>query len=610
MSYNADGRLKATSVAGNSYTGLYAADGSFNIVLNAGNSYTGLYHPCGALNAVVGTATTYYHISGGVNVISISGGYALAVPFGSVTGPTPPAVFAGDLIAWNGIYGLMPMTQTVWNASFGAPSAANKAFDYQLWDGTAGGATGSIYFQNGKLDTTTMSNLVGLSNNNQFYGTKQIRITSFTDQSGNGNHLVPGRHDGTPTLKQYPTVGVVNGMPMIFMADNGNEAALTCNLSAGQQMSTDHFTMAACVRPFKTYIDGNGNGGSIVYSGAILGDGNGMALKNNLNTYASNWGCINAAVPPAALAVQSSSNMVSCTITQTLTANACEIGVGADSTTYNSRTGGSFTTAGFTLGGGPTSAGFNNYFGGIIFCAMHTNIFVNTTTTAQIRSALNGMFNVPSIDESKNIVVNGLSTANGANCYGVPQIAGIAADATKNGTLSYPWSNFLADRLSNKRIAVVSRDSYDSDYFGEMILRIPAIAALYKNGKDNIHYISTQLAMPTITAAQYITGTTGIKGLSDYLTSFASGTAGQTWRIFVGGLSPIQTSPLASDVNALLISNAGSLGYTYVDNVSLSTWNTEKAKYAVDEFILSGHYTCTSANLVGTTEGNNLAAVI
>lgn len=83
MTYNANGKLKTTTVVGNVYTGLYAPDGSFNIVVNASGTYQGLYHPCGALNAfaTVDASAPYNAANGSVNVIDTGGAvFVLARP--------------------------------------------------------------------------------------------------------------------------------------------------------------------------------------------------------------------------------------------------------------------------------------------------------------------------------------------------------------------------------------------------------------------------------------------------------------------------------------------------------------------------------------------------
>jgi len=87
MTYNADGQLKTTTVAGTSYTGLYAADGSYNIVTNTSTTPVGLYHPCGAYNAFVVTdpSSGYYANNGSVNVIARAGGTVLISPTGNGT---------------------------------------------------------------------------------------------------------------------------------------------------------------------------------------------------------------------------------------------------------------------------------------------------------------------------------------------------------------------------------------------------------------------------------------------------------------------------------------------------------------------------------------------
>jgi hypothetical protein len=522
-------------------------------------------------------------------------------------------VFPGDLIEWNGVYGLAPLTRRVWDASFGPESDASKAFTYQLYSAAGAGDTGSIYFKDGTLDLETMIGLMDLRENtngdtNQFYGTNQIRLTSLIDQSGKGNDIFPGRHDGTPALTLCPVVGMVDGVPMIFFSEGF--AALTCNLAEQYRMSTDHFTMAAAVRPFKTYIDGSGNGGAVLYSGAIAGDTSGIALKNNLDTYSSKWGCINNLVG-SQLAMQSASNPVAVTITQSLASEACEIGVGAETFNYTSITGGSFTSTGFTFGGAPLIAGSPTdtsvYFTGVMFACMHAKITVDPETTATIRGALNSRFSIPAIDESVNIIANGGSTGNGGNCYGVPQMAGAAPGPSTSGMYSYPWSNFLFDQLGNKRCAIAARDGYlpPPALFAQYENRIAACVALYKEGKRNVHYISTQLSITYATAADYLAG------LSSYLDAFRTAAGSQVWEFFVCGLSPYQTdTPTFTEVDALLVANAGTLGYTYVEHVDSAVWAENEALYAPEEWIISGHMTCTSADLTGTTEGTNLAAAI
>lgn len=73
--YDADGKIRTTTVDGLTRVGVYAADGSINVVLDD-VSTTGLYHPSGAIrmNTTPGTSTydptgAYYinHFMGNAN---------------------------------------------------------------------------------------------------------------------------------------------------------------------------------------------------------------------------------------------------------------------------------------------------------------------------------------------------------------------------------------------------------------------------------------------------------------------------------------------------------------------------------------------------------------
>lgn len=86
MTYNANGQLKLTAVAGTSYTGLYAADGSYNVVLTTENTtIKSLHHNCGAYwgTVVTDTSSPYYAIDGSMNIIqNVDSSYSPVYPAG------------------------------------------------------------------------------------------------------------------------------------------------------------------------------------------------------------------------------------------------------------------------------------------------------------------------------------------------------------------------------------------------------------------------------------------------------------------------------------------------------------------------------------------------
>jgi len=66
--YDNNNRIRAHSVDGLTFTGLYTPDGAWNVV-TTGTGYRGAQHPCGALNVTVNdTAKTRHAPDGSMNV--------------------------------------------------------------------------------------------------------------------------------------------------------------------------------------------------------------------------------------------------------------------------------------------------------------------------------------------------------------------------------------------------------------------------------------------------------------------------------------------------------------------------------------------------------------
>lgn len=84
MTYNVNGQIIFTPVAGTSRTGLYNANGSYNVVLTTENTtIKGLYHPCGAYWGTVGTGVSYQTIDGSITIANNGDGtYSPVVPIG------------------------------------------------------------------------------------------------------------------------------------------------------------------------------------------------------------------------------------------------------------------------------------------------------------------------------------------------------------------------------------------------------------------------------------------------------------------------------------------------------------------------------------------------
>ena len=498
-----------------------------------------------------------------------------------------PTVFPGDLSSFGGIYGTSPMTRAVWLASFAAPV---KVFDYQLWSSSGAGATGSIYFKNGKIVPSDVTSLQGLVSHssvvNPFYGTSQVRCMKWYDQSGNGYNLAPA------AIGSAPVIAVINGRVVLIFG--GSQAVSGTPLYvSGPALSSSGFTLSACCRPTYSW---NGFGGPVVYSSVPTDTGNGVGLTNLAGSSDQNWGWFNNNVGTTASSALAASNAVSMTFAQSETSN-CEVGAGTVSATFAPPyTGSSVSGSGFCVGGGATK-----YFNGIVTAAMFESVWQAPAKTATYRAAMNYTYGVSAINETKNIVIGGVSTAAGLNGFGAPFVN----SSTDNGPLAYGFAQFFMDQIAkNYRLAVVAKTTA-TDTWTDMTARISNVLDYYSAGNTNIHYIESA-NLNSETAAAYVTSA------QSYCTAFQSAASGrgQTWLIYLNGLTP---NVSGNDAANTLIAAGAAGHYTYVPTVSDAAYNTAVATFTgTNEFLYGGHETMTCFNVVAGAggEGTNFAAAI
>lgn len=113
--YDANSKVRTTTVVGNALTGLYAADGSLNIVLDDASN-KGVYHPCGALRVNSGTGVSYYDGTGATYQNHLSGPGRVSAPFVQL----PGSAVDYDFVAGNGTHSLASIMDGTQTSAIGA----------------------------------------------------------------------------------------------------------------------------------------------------------------------------------------------------------------------------------------------------------------------------------------------------------------------------------------------------------------------------------------------------------------------------------------------------------------------------------------------------------
>lgn len=517
-------------------------------------------------------------------------------------------IFPGDIGGpWVIIAGLVPMTIAVYLQSFIAPV---KCCDYEKVSSSgATGITGSAYFVNGRLDTAAIiaaCSLVSYGGTpSQYVGLYQLRVTKWYNQS---------TVSGAPAallqadLTKAPTLGVVNGEAALFFGSAGasdlteKNVLMECALSSPNQLSTLGGTSVVCCRPFNTRESG------ILTYHAESANAQGVALRADGKATASTptkwsyWNTFFAEQPvsgtPGIVAIRKQTVSLMQAIGG---GSTVEIGAGPYSTMQPSVSQSTFTTNGYTLGGYPGTGNFVGEIYGVLVAAA-------TRTPAQTltaRKAMDAAFNVRAIDETVSIAIGGFSMLEGQRSNGIPQIQG-----TNRGTYSKAWAQGFADALSrNVRVAAYGAAS-GPDPWSELTSRIPGILDEYSPAAArNIHYCEFSSAIVGTTATDFITGLTSYLNSGSGFKAQAAAKS-QIWEIVVGGLTPYQAAnPTYTSVNAALIANAGSLGYTYNPPLLDTAYNAAAAVYGSDWIVLS-HWSAPAHAIIGAAEGTNFNSIL